>query len=226
MLAWGGGIIIEDLSQSLFLFDEHFGKYDYQIISLRKWFPIPDGGCAIGLKKTPICEYDGKSAELEYNAQKLKQRYLDGEQIHKNVFLDIHKEAGNILTNNKFIQGMDFLSYSFLTVCNVDKIWKQRTENMKILKKMIRNSKVRPLVYSNDQNAGIYYPVIVDNREDFQIYLRNNDIYAPILWPKPDSVKVADDILNMLYNKVLCIPCDHRYDERDMNYVADIINKY
>ena len=222
-----GGIIIEDLTQSLFLYDAHSSMYDYQIISIRKWLPIPDGAVAVGLKDRVNRSYDNDFVYLEREAQKLKERYLSGDDICKDVFLKMHRQAGEILSSSTEIYGMSIDSYNTMTVCDTISIENKRRRNISILKSSLKSEKIKPLIkdYSS-LNAGIYFPVIVNNRSELQSYCQKKNVFCPVLWPKPQAVKLSDSVLDLLYDKVLCVPCDSRYGADEMEYVVKILNEY
>lgn len=51
-----------------------------------------------------------------------------------------------------------------------------------------------------------------------------NQVYCAIHW---DQSFMSDDVKNeQLSNQILSIPIDERYSEKDMNDLAEILNKF
>ena len=76
-----------------------------------------------------------------------------------------------------------------------------------------------------DDVTPLYFPILVDNRVQWQDLLADNDIYAPVVWPKADHCPDIDDNSQMIYDKILCIPIDQRYGIDDMDRIVKVINK-
>ena len=47
-----------------------------------------------------------------------------------------------------------------------------------------------------------------------------------MIWPVEKDRVLINDEVKFIYEHVLAIPCDQRYDEDDMQRVVEIINKY
>ena len=50
-----------------------------------------------------------------------------------------------------------------------------------------------------------------------------NRIYAPVVWPKADCCPEVDKDSEYVYEHILCIPIDQRYDVDDMERVVKVI---
>ena len=77
-----------------------------------------------------------------------------------------------------------------------------------------------------DDVVPLYFPILIDNREAMQDMLADNDIYAPVVWPKANYCPTIDEVTESIYEKILCIPIDQRYDVDDMQRIVEVINKY
>ena len=45
-------------------------------------------------------------------------------------------------------------------------------------------------------------------------------------WPVEDERVLIDEDVKYIYDHLLAIPCDQRYDEKDMQRAIDIINNF
>lgn len=60
----------------------------------------------------------------------------------------------------------------------------------------------------------------VDRRDALREFLRAQQIFLPVHWPRPGA------LANPLYDRVISIPVDSRYDEDDLERVAAAIEAY
>ena len=65
-----------------------------------------------------------------------------------------------------------------------------------------------------------FFPMLVDKRDELREYLKTKEIYLPVHWPKPEGVE------NPIYDRIISIPVDSRYDKEDMERVAEEINGF
>ncbi len=66
-----------------------------------------------------------------------------------------------------------------------------------------------------------FFPILVDRRDELREYLKTEDVFLPVHWPK--HPKAPD---NILYDRIISIPVDSRYDDKDMEMVAGLINGF
>ena len=64
------------------------------------------------------------------------------------------------------------------------------------------------------------------NRRELQIYLAKYHIYLPVIWPIDDEEVLIDDEIGYIYQNILCIPVDQRYDKNDMERIVKLINEF
>jgi hypothetical protein len=74
--------------------------------------------------------------------------------------------------------------------------------------------------------APLYFTLYVKERARLQKLLSLNSIYAPVLWPVEDERVLITEDIKFIFNHLLAIPCDQRYDQDDMQRVAEVINNY
>ena len=223
-------IVIEDLTQSIFLFSKAIQRADFAVCSLRKWFAIPDGGILIDTSKIfeetedlKVCSYPEREeyTQTKLMAQRLKRLYLCGENIDKKQYLELNSKAESMLYDFKGVYGMSDYSKNYL--CNLDfsEFKHTRKKNADLLCDELTKLGVQVLVHDRDA-IPLYIPIFVENRNKIQEKLRQKEIYAPILWPVPEHVsKVMSKDAKYIYDHLLAVPCDQRYDEKDMSRVID-----
>ena len=68
--------------------------------------------------------------------------------------------------------------------------------------------------------------IYVQDRKALQSELIKDAIYAPIIWPVEDEAVLINDEVKYMYEHLLAIPCDQRYDVVDMQRIIEIIRRY
>lgn len=222
-----GCILIEDLTQCVF--STRFNPlFDYFVGSYRKWFPIPDGAFLIGAT-------DGakEMAENELFVQCMSDSmYLRGafHQTGDSNIKEISRRVGNIAISH--ISGMivphrmsDF-SISLLTAIDMEEVKSKRTSNYHYLyEQLYDNTVCTPVSRDIDELtcAPLFFPIYVKDRKEFQKKLAQQEIYAPVLWPVNTASLLVNKTVNEIYQEILMLPIDQRYDERDMKRIVSVI---
>lgn len=223
-------VTIEDETQ--FLFDsKKASEADYQIASIRKWLPVPDGAYLSSNKELiaqPTAE-DLDFVRIEQKAMSEKQAHLDNksyDQSYQQIFAD----GRNYIDSQKQTFSISKVSNSILGSTDWEKFRTIRKDNASILLESLQNYSWFNCVFHeiSDNTVPFMIPLLVhERRSDFQKYLASQKIYATIIWSCPDSIK--DRIgtnENMIYNEILCIPCDQRYSADDMNRIVLAVQKF
>ena len=224
-----GMIFIEDMTQSLGLLEKVTGA-DYYVGSLRKWFAIPDGGFVFG-KEELFVDLKGENHEfvqLKKQAQQQKREYLDGnEYVKKAEFLTIHKHAEELLYKQNEIFAMSDFSKEILDAIDIQEVLKIRTRNGQYLENQVRTlGHIKP-VLSSKAEGYLYYPVYVKDRQKLQSFLKNQDIYAPVLWPVDPLIEnKMDDVTRYIYEHLIALPCDQRYTLQDMERISLCLREF
>lgn len=219
-----GGIIIEDITHSLFSEEKYHYVSDYTIASLRKWGALLSGGfCS---KKTgefttkPYIQPSTEFTLIKKQAMRKKVEYLYGLTEDKNSFLDLYKKANDWVTRHYSFLQIDDISKENITCWDIAKIQNQRKQNAVVLYEKLKNAKkVTPLFNEDQMGCPLFFPIIVkENREVLRNELIKNQIYCPVHWPKPKA-----ECDSNLYNLELSLICDQRYSEKDMGRMVDVI---
>ena len=222
-----GKYTIEDCTQCLYS-DIHRSNCDFAVGSIRKWTGTPDGGFAVCREG----EFFGKPQKTDVILEKAKveasyakYRYLFEYEGEKSEMLAMYRHAEDILDNQTEIYAISTTSVKVQSNLNIDNLKRKRRENFKLLGKII-SSRVKTVFCLNNQEVPLYFPIIVDDRTALQRYIIENDIYAPVIWPKSEIQPIVCDGAENAYKHLLCIPIDQRYDEEDMNRIVKVINNF
>ena len=73
----------------------------------------------------------------------------------------------------------------------------------------------------------LYVPVYADEREKLQEFLKDKNIFAPVLWPVPKQVegRLGKDV-EFIFRHLLALPCDQRYGKKDMEFISQCLLEF
>ena len=222
-----GGIVIEDITHSFYSKVQSHEQSTFLVASLRKWEPLLCGGyCASrkgAMNHVPVHGPMESFVTLKMSAMNLKRRYLDGDtEVEKSVFLGMFSEANDWLADN--YTGLSINQYSKNYLLHVDYRAHQskRISNAIILYEgLTHNPYIEFLFPIEDMDCPLFVPVIVQNgkRDLIRKKLIEHSIYCPVHWPHP-----KDECKSNLYDIELSLICDHRYNEKDMQRIVEVLN--
>ena len=69
-------------------------------------------------------------------------------------------------------------------------------------------------------------PILCLQRKKLQSFLAEYRIYAPVVWSKDDKCPQICDEAQKIYDNILCLPIDQRYDADDMERMAKYIGEF
>jgi len=212
------GIIIEDITHSLFSDKQCDVRSDYLVASIRKWEPIVCGGyCSIEFQgKTPPSDFIIKKK----NAMELKKDYLlsKNNTISKKEYLLLFQDSNKWLSNNYTGMAIDSWSTEYLSHIDMNKQKEIRRQNAIVIYNELKNiSFLFPL---SDMDCPLFVPIIHKKRNELRNYLIENNVFCPVHWPQPNGCE------SNIYSQELSIVCDQRYDESDMRRIASLINAF
>ncbi|MDE7177718.1 MAG: UDP-2,4-diacetamido-2,4,6-trideoxy-beta-L-altropyranose hydrolase [Lachnospiraceae bacterium] len=231
-----GVFVMEDVTQSYYL--EGIGKEaDFVVGSLRKWYAIPDGGFVA--TDLPLAQEILKAGE-DYARERLsplteKWMYLHDEtsseegqeerQARKAAYLEKNHALEEGLDHYSDIRRMSQITLSILSETDEMAAAKKRSENYDYLyEKIGRMRRFCPILEKEGGEAPLYFPLYVREREELQSFLREREIYAPVLWPVGEENRDAlfgDE--DYIYRHMLALPLDQRYGIREMERIAEAL---
>lgn len=228
-----GTIIVEDVTHTLFSQHERYIENDYYIASLRKWMGLPSGGFLASKDNDVQCCLDEQSvfSSIREEALLLKGDYIkSNNQELKQKFLSMFNKAENILYDDLSPYTIDDTSNSIINEVDIRELIIKRRENFTFLLKALENTEGIEPVFSkiSDNICPLFFPVYLDKeRERFRKFLIDESIYCPVHWPILQQMNILNYSLSKeIYDSILSIPCDQRYDLEDMKRIVSVINNY
>jgi dTDP-4-amino-4,6-dideoxygalactose transaminase len=220
-------LIANDLTHS-WLSDHKEIESDFYVISLRKWLEIADGGLVLSNHKinnngitnearaTILGNFNEasllKSSFVEHANEDLKQKYRA--LFYQNEDLYDRSEGIFKMNESSLIR---FKHYNWN-----ETVSRRRNNYQYILNNLLRKD-ITPIFPQLPANAvPLYFPFYTKNRTALQKKFAENRIYAPIIWPLSTVVKKTTNS-NYIYESILCLPIDQRYDLSDMERITSII---
>ena len=205
--------------------------YDFQISSLRKFLPVPDGSLLIS--KYKIIEKI-ETTNISQLTKAIIAKLLKFQKIvSDNVYLRIHSESEKFFTRSKKIFVMSNFSKFLLDRLDIENFNRTRVKNWKIVNNFFKNknyqSKLEPLFKTlNRGDVPLGFPILVNfNREKFLNYLKLNKIYCPIHWvlnKRPLKNYLLTDF--NISKRILTIPIDQRVTNSKLLYMLRLIDSY
>ncbi len=225
-----GIVTIEDQTQ--FMFSEpSYGWSNYQIGSIRKWGSFPDGAY---LKSRELVinqplEEDVEFVKMEADAMDMKQSYLDKISTSTD-YLRMFASARQYVDDQKKTYSISSISNYNLQEMDEDELIKRRRTNARILVEGLQGYSWFTCVFDSVPRGitPFMIPIRVHHgRKDFQVYLTAQRIFATVIWGCPEElIFQIGKTDRMIYDQILCIPCDQRYDETDMRRIVRAIRTY
>ena len=224
----GRGILIaEDRTQDILAAREERFKADVTLASLRKWAAMPEGGMLCTALDAEVGAPEPRFAALRTEAMEKKDRYLtDWDAALKRDFLDELHRAEALLDEGTEPHSMDEGNAAVLRRLDFAAIYAARVRNLRrltaILAPLERAGKLRFLTPAPER-SGLYLPLLLDERDKVQQAMAARDVYCPVIWPEPTETAGVCPVSRHVVEHVLCLPCDQRYDESDMDYIAETL---
>lgn len=225
--------IVLDLTQCLFS-TKQYPFASFIVASYRKWMPIPDGGYMknysehISISQPETENKDFTDGEIA--AMYLRGQYFgNGEQRTKSISIRLSKAADTIAESNIAPHKMSQVAYNLMKQQDEEINKQKRYANYTYLFDHVKESDRIEKVCKNIANvtsAPLYFTIYVKDRPALQRILAQDAIYAPVIWPVEDERVLVDDEVKYIYDHLLAIPCDQRYNDADMQRVVEITNKF
>lgn len=188
--------------------------------SFRKISCIGDGSMiksTMKLEEALIGAGEAPFSKWKYLAKNIKYDYLHKSLFSEKKYLAISDKAKKLINSQKRIYSPSgksladiFDFYGDITTEN-----NKRRKNYLALKRLLRSKlfNIRAPFLS-------YCPLFVKDRDKLREYLFQKKVFLPVHWPNAYQLK------NSLYDNLISIPLDSRYDEKDMRMVGNLINGF
>lgn len=225
-----GVVFIEDRTQCIYSGFESLPA-DFIIGSIRKWAGLPDGGFAVC--KTGVFSNKSTDYNRELEHLKLEASYAKYEYLHKNIgekqhFLNLYRRAEQQLNSEASYFQISPASVAIQRSLDLPVLKKKRRDNYKRLCEGLKGNNALRILTPNlsEIEVPLYFVLCLKERDELQDHLRRNDIYAPIVWPKAEVCPEVCNEAQSIYDSVLCLPVDQRYDVDDMDRIIKCIEEY
>lgn len=220
--------LIVDLTQCIYS-KQHFNFVDYYVGSYRKWYQVPDGGY-LWSKEMMDCgtlEDNEQFVQQQTDAMYLRGVYFEnGDEEIKKISIRLNKIATSSVDFNVHPHAISGITLQIMPHLNHEAFVKQRMLNYMYLFDNLSDCKNVELVCKDIcrvTTAPLYFTIYTSHREGLQKELAKNHVYAPIIWPVYYEDVIISDTIRHIYNTILAIPIDQRYDEEDMKRITTII---
>jgi len=227
-----GGIVVEDISLSLLSDDEEYvGFGDYIIGSMRKWFPIVDGGILLSREHSnyELADASNDYTLYYYTAQILKDAYLKSRSFNqqwKKVFLSYNTDGMKALFSDYTPRKMSRISLELLTGLDFNLIREQRNKNYDMLCFLLSDiPEINILVERQDAMTPLGMVLVCKKRDNLLNYLISKDIYCNVHWRNNASTRNFVES-EYLADRCITIPCDQRYGENEMYYISQTVHEF
>lgn len=225
-----GKCVVYDATHAMFCTNMDYSACDYVFGSFRKWFGVNAGFCAKAGKWNdfPAITQNRWYTQQRNTAFDLKQAYMAGEQVEKELFLQAFSDAEEYLETDYIGYAPDDTSLRILNAVNVEYIRRKRRENAAYVIDVINTAGehhvVSPYKMVGEGDCPLFVPLRVE--PSIRATLRGNliekRVYLPIHWPLC-SLHRTNGVTQMIYDAELSFVCDQRYEADDMQRATQII---
>ncbi len=230
----GPGIaIIEDHSHDPVAESARRSQADFVAVSLRKTLPVPDGGLLWSPKghvvgePPPVSALRLRASGDRLAAMMLKSLYLEGHAVEKATFRALYERGEREIAGGS-PSGMTPWTAELLSTLPVREWRKRRTANFGFLASALDGSRHFSVLLPEEGSHPFMTVLLFESgvvRDRVQSYLIDHSIYPAILWNLESPRIEVDGGAVELSRRVLALHCDFRYEEEDLQRVADEVLK-
>lgn len=207
------------------LFSPITPRADYEVASLRKLLPIPDGGYVRGLRVPPPLTETPEHrtfCNLRLDAAEQKTAFLHQASTRKS-HLETFALAEKLLDDSSKFAAISDYSRAILRVLDFEAIRSARLTNAAALESALQTDSVQVVNSAGWRNSPAYVVITLSNVESLRAHLIGQQIYCPVHWPRP---KLNHPNADSWRTDLLSLPIDHRYTADDMRRIAAAINEF
>ncbi len=199
---------------------------DYAIISLRKWWPTPDGA-ALYSRQT-LAAVDLANADEAFVSRRLAAQLLRAAGGSDATFLGWIRDAEALLGSSP-PRHCSWIAEGLLGGGDLGAARARRRDNWFALERGVAAHAIMGLAplfatLAPDE-VPLAYPIRITGgrRDDLRSWLAGKGIYCPIHWSLPESASAA---AQHLAAEILSLPIDQRYGAGDMDAILECINEF
>ena len=229
-------VIVEDLTQTLLCGKNlRIGFGDYVVSSVRKWFPIADGGIAAARNDAAfdmpdITEDEDASIVKQMELSLLKCCYEKGTITDIAPYLQMEKDANKSRYIDFNPRKITECSRIILEKCDIEEAVRKRCENYRYLYDRLKEipgitmkSKKLP-----GDNTFVPFGLLIETEEREKLYnfLAQHMIVGEIQWQLATQYYTPSEQAAYISEHSLMIQTDQRYDKEDMDYIYQTISEF
>ncbi len=213
--------VIEDTTHSIFT--ERLTVGDYGIASLRKWFPIPDGGVLYTKEKKllPRQPEEKRKASRKVEAMLLKKLFLTEGFDCNTKYREIFAKEEAAFDCQTVVYGMSDIARFLLSHFSIDSMCERRRKNTALLLEGLRHMGYEAAVEASETDVLLTLPVYVKERDCLRRRLMEHHIYCAVHWPLEHSGVYED--AGWIRDHILSLPIDQRYQRDEMEYLLECL---
>ncbi len=220
-------IIVDDVQNYYGLEQEM--TCDYAFTSFRKWFPVPDGASAVwndGQKRENLYPDTGNEKE----DPPVFSRYKFAGNILKNfrdvtgdeVCLELIEKGEELISDERSDRALQW-TIGAMERMNHGIIRDRRRKNAAVLHRGLEKLGI-PHLY-HEKAIPLFVPVFLGNHRDrVRDALFSHSVFCPVHWGE-NWKEEFECGRNPLSDRELSLICDQRYDEEDMRFQLEILEK-
>jgi hypothetical protein len=198
--------VIVDNSQAFF---SNMVGYAASIYSLRKFFPVPDGGYLLSNIKKP------NNLDMYNGEEHLKHLVLRGVGLVNQGYTFFLK--AELALNDFKPKLMSSISEALMKTVDVDNVKTSRRNNFLVIHEHLKEFNLFDLPLS-EEDVPLCYPLMLDQDvSNLHAKLVNKNIFTPRYWPSVPECSI--------YRGALFIPVDERIGENEMNFILAELEK-
>jgi len=181
------------------------------IYNCRKWFGVPDGAYL-----STNCNLKGE-LKKDFSKERMKHllgRYEENASNYYNYF-----KENDIQFKEESLKKMSDLTQNLMGAIDYKRIKKIRKLNYEYLDKKLKDINKLKL---NTPKIPFCYPLYLENLdvENLKKKLAEQKIYIPTLWPNVIKENPQESIEYKYAKNILPIPCDQRYNKKNMENIV------
>lgn len=192
------------------------GKYVYNVYSCRKFFGVSDGSYLVSSREKSFLD----CYEQDYSSERCKFLFKSIEYGTNGAYEDSLESEDNI---GYQIKKMSKLTQRIMQSIDYDEIAEVRRKNFDVLKKRFEGINEMNVTI-NKENVPLTYPLLI-TKDEVRKKLIEKRVYVPQWWKYLIDMLESDCIEVVLSKYLLPLPIDQRYNIKDMERLADIVEE-
>ena len=213
-------LIVLDNVQAPFLIDKP-SNADVSFTSLRKAFPLPDGGL-VHLNSFTLSPNSHPSKFPQY---KIAASYLKNLRVHENydddIYLDLYHKGEEFIDRDYDNAPSNYTLKTYPSL-DIHRMSVLRKRNAQTIQKGLDRLGLKPCVEIPKDSVPLFIPIILENRDKVRKAMYCNNIFLPVHWPVEEHVKDLKRGYFMAKHE-LSIIIDHRYTNSDMERILSVL---